>query len=1120
MRMMAFRSQKCALMAAVSVLALTCSAYAQDDGFAISIGGKPVAGDRTVADAARRTDVARSKADIRVQADGLGVRPRLDLEVVSVGRGEAVVQSRMNYPAWIARAEVRITDLVTGRLIDTVAIDPNGRATIALPEGDFTAVHRVYDAQGRFDETASVALGRAHSATEEQGIDRAANRRIPVTGGAVTVSGTGLAPGATVQTLGETLRPDASGDFVIQRILPPGDRAVPVRITGGGENIYIESFVSIPKSEWFTVATADLTFGKILAGPRKGETYSLGRLAYYTKGKTVNGWEITSSADTGEDDLKNIFRDFDRKDPLGVLSRLDPDLAYPVYGDDSTIENDAPTAGKFYFRAQKDNSYVLWGNYKGRVTGAQYLRNERTLYGFQGVYSSPEQTTRGQARIDANVYAAQPDMLPGREVFLGTGGSVYFLRRQDISIGTETLTIELRDPISGRVLQSRALVAGRDYSINYIQGLITLAAPLSSTSDGGLITPPAGSARQARLVAQYEYTPTSGDIDGFAYGGRVQGWVTDQLRLGVTAMVEQTDTADQAAAGVDVRYEFGTNSFVEAEVARTDGPGFGQTYSADGGLIITSNGAGAGTGQAVRFKAQVDLADLGLATKGSVGAYFEDKNAGFSTLDANTSIDEQSWGIAADIAASERLSYRVAYDGFEDAAGKRLNKGSASLKYKSSDRLAWELGLASEDRVEVGDVTKTGSRTDLAAKATFTPSDALLWYVFGQATIARTGGLDRNDRAGVGAEIGFSDNWTFKGEVSGGTAGAGARALINYENEGSTAYFGYTLDPARELNGVTLNGRDNGQFVLGGRRDISESTTIYGENTYDLFGRHRSLTSTYGVDYTANKALTLSGSLELGRVEDPVDDFDRRALSLGMTYQNEAGLQAKARLELRQDRGTAAGSSRDADTILFGLDAAYTVNPSARWLLSFDAADTKTDGSSVLSGEYAKASIGYALRPVDDDRFNMLVKYTYLYDMYGQRIDGSDQPGPRQQSHVFSLDATYDVSQQWTLGGKLGFRLGTSSPDSVLPLVQNDAALVVLNARYHLTNQWDVLLEGRALQAPQAGVSEFGALATVYRQVGQNVMVGLGYNFGSFSDDLNDLTQDDQGLFLNLVAKF
>ena len=58
------------------------------------------------------------------------------------------------------------------------------------------------------------------------------------------------------------------------------------------------------------------------------------------------------------------------------------------------------------------------------------------------------------------------------------------------------------------------------------------------------------------------------------------------------------------------------------------------------------------------------------------------------------------------------------------------------------------------------------------------------------------------------------------------------------------------------------------------------------------------------------------------------------------------------------------------------------------------------------------ASIGYALRPVDDDRFNMLIKYSYLYDMFWQRIDGSDQPGRRQQSNVFSLHAICDISQK------------------------------------------------------------------------------------------------------------
>jgi hypothetical protein len=65
-----------------------------------------------------------------------------------------------------------------------------------------------------------------------------------------------------------------------------------------------------------------------------------------------------------------------------------------------------------------------------------------------------------------------------------------------------------------------------------------------------------------------------------------------------------------------------------------------------------------------------------------------------------------------------------------------------------------------------------------------------------------------------------------------------------------------------------------------------------------------------------------------------------------------------------------------------------------------------------------------------------------------------------------------------------------------------------------------VLVEGRYLTARQAGIDEFGVLGTVYRHVGDNFMVGVGYNFGRFSDDLTDLTTDDAGIFLNVIAQF
>ena len=41
------------------------------------------------------------------------------------------------------------------------------------------------------------------------------------------------------------------------------------------------------------------------------------------------------------------------------MNRLDPDFAYPTCGDDSTLTQDAPTDGKFYFRAEREGSLIL-----------------------------------------------------------------------------------------------------------------------------------------------------------------------------------------------------------------------------------------------------------------------------------------------------------------------------------------------------------------------------------------------------------------------------------------------------------------------------------------------------------------------------------------------------------------------------------------------------------------------------------------------------------------------------------------------------------------------------------------------------------------------------------------
>jgi hypothetical protein len=157
---------------------------------------------------------------------------------------------------------------------------------------------------------------------------------------------------------------------------------------------------------------------------------------------------------------------------------------------------------------------------------------------------------------------------------------------------------------------------------------------------------------------------------------------------------------------------------------------------------------------------------------------------------------------------------------------------------------------------------------------------------------------------------------------------------------------------------------------------------------------------------------------------------------------------------------------------------------------------------------------------VADERLNMLTSYRSLNDRFGQEVEGVAGAGAVQESHVANVEVSYDLDRQWTLGGKIGGRWTQSAAQDGDPLASNDAWLGIANLRYNVVHDWDAVVEARHFDAIDAGVSDTGALAAVYRHFGNNAKVGVGYNFSSFSDDLTDLTNDDQGVFINLIAKF
>ncbi len=1126
-------------------------------GFSITLDGQKIAGENreviagspSPAGDQRGQDIALDAADVQVKYDGIRAERRLnvltsDLRTEFRAGDPVTFRASTSYARWIDRAEVRIIDLRRGfGRPETIIlpIQPDGTVNWTMPaggEGDYAYVLRVYDSSGRFDETAPATIARRESPVDPElngpviaageGEDRTSLRNIPIAGGTVTVSGSGLPPGAAVAVMGRSVSVDDNGRFVTELVLPAGEQNVTVALAApNAEGVTLTREIDIPRNDWYATGLADFTIGRRGESFGSGESYTSGRLAFYAKGVFGGNYRATAAFDSGEDELENLFDDVLTKDPRSVLKRIDPDDLYPTYGDDSTIVDDAPTSGKIYVKIEEGDSHLMWGDFENEIDGSAYLSASRELYGAQGVYRSPAATVYGDRRFELTAYAARPDSLPQRDELRGTGGSVYLLQRRDLVPGSEKVKVEITDPVTGRVIETRTLSAAEDYRIDYFQGTIILNDPLtSSVSDGGLISDGPTGDLVANLVVQYEYVPVATSIDGSALGGRAEAWLPgDMIRLGVTAMDETTDRADLNAVAADVRLQFSQNSFLEAEIAESRGVGFGRSISTDGGFtwVDIAGGGSEERARATRIEGELDLADVSPNMSGSVTAYRETKEAGFTTLSDDISADQTVWGLGVDAAISDRLGIIATYEDFESDDGSEREQGEIVLAYAINDMTLLEVGAQLTDQDDPGDPDDTGRRTDLGFRLTRDLGADQSIYLFGQGTVDREGTIRRNNRLGVGGRFNLSERTALEAEVSDGTNGLGARALLDYRpTDSSRFYAGYELDPNREIAGTTLNGDHQGTFILGAERKVNDNWSYFAENNYDLFGNRRSLTEAYGVTYTPSEVWEYSANLETGRVSDDNDgDVDRTAIGLGAKYDSGEGIDGSVLLEYRLDDEENA-ETRDRETWAFVGAYGNQLNPDWRFVASLDALISESDQSDFLDGRYIEASLGYAYRPVANDRWNVLARYTYLYDLPGaeQVFSDGDTAGAKQRSHIFSVDAIYEVDENWEIGGKLAYRKGETAERESNDFSENDAGLFALRATYDIDQLWEVSGEGRLLILPDADTKDYGALLTVYRSFGNNAKIGLGYNFGSFSDDLRDTTLDDEGIFLNLQAKF
>lgn len=1144
----------------------------------VTVDGKPLDDPgKSIPDIQRCTDVALEKANVQFKFDNLELKPRLNVtawpntiryqDIEDTEYPENLMRFRVysNYPSFIEKYEIRVFEReqsVRDMPLAVIEINQDGQAewqpsfdAYEAPGRELKYLLRVYDKDNNFDETDPQAIWVVDELKSEPqdydvdkellagyGENRVSVQNIPLKGGIVKAYGNSIPSDHSVWVAGRHVPVDQEGKFVVEEILLPGMHTVEVAVldkSGNGE-LFLRD-LELEKNDWFYVGIADVTAAMDdTNGPAElvtnDETHYDndlnvdGRLAFFTKGKFGEGWNLTASADTQEGPLKDIFSNFMDKSPDALFRRIDPDYFYPTYGDDSTVEEGAPTLGKFYVKLKKNENYGLWGNFKIGYTDNDLAHVDRGLYGANLHYQSLGATSFGEERFMFDSFVAEPGTIASRDEFRGTDGSLYFLRHQDILTGSERVRIEVRDKDTGIVTSVKNLTPGLDYDIDYLQGRIVLAEPLPSTvSDNLLVNSDGISGDRAFLVVRYEFTPGFDDIDTLEAGGRTHFWVNDYVRVGITSNTSDEEGNESSLNAADLIFRKSAESWIKLEMSNSEGVGVTTLASNDGGFSFGTIDPLAGpdtSANAYRAETSVGFKDFIDGADGSLTLYSQVLEAGYSAPGLLTAKDTEQYGGALKLPLFGKVFLNAKAAKKSQDQGLETSAEEVDVGYQLTDHWKLSTGVRHDSREDFSPIVPLtqmeGERTDAVVQALYDSKGSWNAYGFVQDTLSTSGNREENGRVGVGGAYRLTDRFKLNGEISDGDLGAGGRLGTEYlYSDRTNFYLNYALENERTDNGVRSRQWNR---TSGVKTRFSDSASVYLEQIYTHGDLPTSLMHATGVSLAPNDRWNLGARLSFGTMNDEQTSAEtkRNAVGLMAGYSFDA-IKIASALEYRVDETENLDTSvSERTTWLIRNSLKYQINPDWRLIGKLNHSESDSSQGEFYDGGYTEAVLGYGYRPVNNDRLNALVKYTYFYNVptVGQVTVTNTATEFIQKSHIASLDVSYDVSRRWTLGGKYAYRLGQASLDRVNQVFfDNSAHLYVMRADWHFIHRWDALIEARMLDMPDAQDRRTGALLAFYRHLGNNVKLGLGYNFTDFSDDLTDLDYDSQGIFVNLIGK-
>jgi hypothetical protein len=600
------------------------------------------------------------------------------------------------------------------------------------------------------------------------------------------------------------------------------------------------------------------------------------------------------------------------------------------------------------------------------------------------------------------------------------------------------------------------------------------------------------------------------------------------VRLGLTGNSNGEGDTNSNLGAADLTFRKSTDTWLKFQGARSQGLLSNSLRSDDGGFGFSGpDGASFTNADAFAYRGEVSvgLSDIFNGRSGRFTFYKQNLAAGYSAPGQATVKDTDNLGGTFRMPVTRRLSVTAKADQKIQEQGLETRAIEADVVYKLNEYWSVSTGARNDLRKDHSLVVpltqEQGERTDAVAQVAFDPGSSWRAYGFAQNTVASSGGRENNGRFGMGGSYRPTKRFKIDAEVSDGDFGtAGKLGTTFLYSERSSLYMNYALENERTDNGVRVR---QGNLVSGAKTRLSDSSSVYVEERYQDRGSLGGLTHAAGIHLVPRERWNLGASGEFGSLRDSMTGArtDRKATGVRLGY-GVASTQLSSAIEFRRDNAQQPDLTHNERTgWLFRNNFKFSPTPDWRVIGKLDHSVSHSSLGEFYDGGYTEAVVGYAYRPVHFDRMSALAKYTYFYN-----VPATDQLTIQntaaeflQKSHIAAFDFNFDVTSKWSIGSKYAYRLGQASLDRTAPVFFDNAAqLVIFRADWRFRKGWESLAEMRTLNLLAAQQRRRGALAEIYRYIGSNMKVGVGYNFTDFSDDLTDLKYNHKGVFFNVVA--